>query len=808
MKKFVVFLFVLLSVCLLQTQFGRAQSAEFTYQGSLQTGAAQANGNFDFEFLLFDALAGGAQIGATVSLNNVAVANGVFAVQLNFGNQFPGANRFLEIRVRPSGQGGITILSPRQMITSAPYSVKSLTAENAANATNATNAINATTAVNASTANTANTATTANNALQLGGVAANQYVLTGDTRLSDARNPLPNSSNYIQNGTTIQGSSNFNISGNGTIGGNLNVSGTLTANLPAGDDSYIQNGTTQQSSSNFNVSGNGTVGGTFSGNLINAATQYNINGSRVLSTSGTNLFAGVNVGLANTTGTNNSFFGSFAGQSNTTGNENSFFGHQSGTLNTTGNGNSFFGNAAGQSNTTGNGNSFFGDFAGRFNSVGINNSFFGASAGQSNTTGGENSFFGRSAGQSNTTGSENSFFGRSAGSSNTTGGENSFFGFGVGFFNTTGSENSFFGFQSGSSNTTGTSNSFFGYLSGDSNTTGDDNAFFGTFAGSQNTTGINNSFFGGNAGTLNTTGIGNAFFGKQTGLTNTTGSLNTLIGTSANVTVNNLTNATAIGSFAAVSQSNSLVLGSINGINSATADTNVGIGTTAPARRLHILGAGNQELMIESSDVGGIKWTIQSSSGAAGGRFEIVDRTAVANRFTILANGFVGIGTTAPNDRLDVNGTIGVASLGAAGSTQLCRNASNQISSCSSSIRYKSNIKAFSPGLDLIRRLRPVSFNWKADNLLDLGLVAEEVAEITPLLTTVNEKGETEGVKYDRVGVVLVNAVNEQQVQIEAQARQLDEQKQIIQKQQSEIDQLKALVCSQNQTAPICQPKK
>jgi hypothetical protein len=40
------------------------------------------------------------------------------------GNQFTGANRFLEIRLRPSGQSGMTILSPRQLINSAPYAVK------------------------------------------------------------------------------------------------------------------------------------------------------------------------------------------------------------------------------------------------------------------------------------------------------------------------------------------------------------------------------------------------------------------------------------------------------------------------------------------------------------------------------------------------------------------------------------------------------------------------------------------------------------------------------------------------------------
>ena len=51
-----------------------------------------------------------------------------------------------------------------------------------------------------------------------------------------------------------------------------------------------------------------------------------------------------------------------------------------------------------------------------------------------------------------------------------------------------------------------------------------------------------------------------------------------------------LTNTTAIGANAQVSQSNSLVLGSINGANGATADTLVGIGTTAPKAKLEVTG--------------------------------------------------------------------------------------------------------------------------------------------------------------------------------------------------------------------------
>jgi hypothetical protein len=585
------------------------QSNQFGYQGSLNTGGTPANGNYDFVFALYDSLSGTTQFGPTLTRNSVAVSAGVFSVNLDFGSQFPGANRFLEIQVRQTGGGAFTPLSPRQMINSSPYSVKSLNAENAVNATNAT---------------------TATNATQLGGVAANQYVVTTDTRMTDARNPLPGSANYIWNQNKVL-----------------------------------------QPSSNFVISGNGDAGGTLSGNAINATTQYNIGFNRVLSVAGTNnVFAGVGAGTANTTGNSNSFFGANAGDSNAMGNDNSFFGRSSGELNTDGFNNAFFGRNAGFSNIIGSRNAFFGAFAGQANTASFN-SFFGQSAGEANTTGGNNSFFGRSAGANNQTGADNSYFGSGAG-----------FGSPV----AEGSANSFFGSDAGLSNR------------------GNDNAFFGRSAGITNTMGSDNAFFGRSAGGQNTTGSNNAFFGRNAGGANATGDNNTILGAFANVS-GNFSFATAVGAGAVVNASNTVVIGRAD-------------------------------------------------------------------------------------DIVRIPGFLRVVQLGSPGSTSLCQNVNDTISTCSSSIRYKSNITVFRSGLDLIKRLRPVSFNWKDGGMLDMGLVAEEVAEVEPLLVTTNKQGEIEGVKYDRVGVVLVNAVKEQQTEIEDLRRQISE--------------LKALVCTQNPSASLC----
>jgi hypothetical protein len=202
------------------------------------------------------------------------------------------------------------------------------------------------------------------------------------------------------------------------------------------------------------------------------------------------------------------------------------------------------------------------------------------------------------------------------------------------------------------------------------------------------------------------------------------GTFNSLVGAHANVSSIGLINATAVGARAFVSANNALVLGQTIGVNGGTANTNVGIGVSAPLDRLH------------------------------------------------------------------VNGIIRVATLGGAGFTSLCRNSSNQISICASSLRYKTAITPFRDGLNLVNRLTPISYTWKDAGARDIGLGAEDVAAVEPLLVVHNDKGEVEGVKYDRITIVLLNAVKEQQ--------------ELINKQQQQIDALRKLVCQSNPQAEAC----
>ncbi len=120
MKKIVLCLLFLAFYTKAQTPLG----SEFTYQGELQVSSVPANGLYDFEFFIYDALTLGNQTG-TMLVEDVQVSNGVFNVTLDFGtNVFAGDKVWLEITVREGASvAAFQPLSPRQPINSAPYAI-------------------------------------------------------------------------------------------------------------------------------------------------------------------------------------------------------------------------------------------------------------------------------------------------------------------------------------------------------------------------------------------------------------------------------------------------------------------------------------------------------------------------------------------------------------------------------------------------------------------------------------------------------------------------------------------------------------
>lgn len=261
--------------------------------------------------------------------------------------------------------------------------------------------------------------------------------------------------------------------------------------------------------------------------------------------------------------------------------------------------------------------------------------------------------------------------------------DNTHFGFNS-FMN--GQNNSIFGAHPFSSGLSGSNNAIFGYEALSSCTSCGDNATFGynsmksNIAGGANvavgSSSLENMDFGnfntaiGYASAPNiTSGTGNVAIGSNSLKGNNTDN-NTAIGSETSVNSGLQGNSTAIGARAQVDLANSMVLGSVAGVNGATNSVNVGIGTTFPLDRLHVVGNirmvdGNQGAgKILTSDANGTAtWQTPAAAssgtldqaydfgGAGSGRTIIADTGAVtiAGNDGLVSTGISGSGAIAPS---------------------------------------------------------------------------------------------------------------------------------------------------------------
>jgi len=91
----------------------------------------------------------------------------------------------------------------------------------------------------------------------------------------------------------------------------------------------------------------------------------------------------------------------------------------------------------------------------------------------------------------------------------------------------------------------------------------------------------------------------------------------------------------------------------------------------------------------------------------------------------------------------------------------------------SSSKRFKTNIKKLNSGLEIIDKLRPVSFKRKGTKQEDIGLIAEEVDKILPVIVKHNSENEAEGLDYSKLTVILINAVKELSAEVKELKKKL-----------------------------------
>ncbi len=274
------------------------------------------------------------------------------------------------------------------------------------------------------------------------------------------------------------------------------------------------------------------------------------------------------------------------------------------------------------------------------------------------------------------------------------------------------------------------------------NNTGSENTATGFQALLINTTGSQNTATGQSALERNSTGNNNTATGLLALYSNSTGSYNTATGQSALERNSTGNNNTAIGYHALIGNmtgSNNTAIGYQAGINSTTGENNVYLG-----KNLFGFPGESNHTYIRNINITSI----------SGGNADTVT--------VDLATGLLG--------------------------------------HLSSSRRYKQNIKTMDNTSEALYRLHPVTFHYKKDidrtESLAFGLVAEEVAQVNPVLVAHDANGQPESIHYEMVNAMLLNEFLKEHKKVEEQQATITELKKELQArsshQQQQIDALTA----------------
>lgn len=374
---------------------------------------------------------------------------------------------------------------------------------------------------------------------------------------------------------------------------------------------------------------------------------------------------------------------------------NVFFGFQSGSSISTGSLNAGYGHQALKSNSTGGKNTAVGYLALNGNIGGNDNTAVGYSALQANANAIQNTAMGKDALYSNSTGSQNSAFGLGAMLSNVSGNSNVAVGKDVLSLKTSGDNNVALGYNAGYNNLVGSSNVFIGYQAG-YNETGSNKLVIANSSTSVSPL-IFGDFSAGMVG-INTTAATGVLSIDNQSLTSRDGlsimNARDQVGAGMPMQINVVTSGQTFGlnTYGRIVRLNNASLGQIYdmGIGSSgnfflavgnnysppafnlANNGNIGIGASAPAYKLDIVGTGGPRTRVFSQDglyagylsknntheyFAGIQADYESAGGVTSG-YHIYDNTAGAQRMVIDATGNMGVGNFNPSEKLEVAGNI------------------------------------------------------------------------------------------------------------------------------------------------------
>ena len=199
-----------------------------------------------------------------------------------------------------------------------------------------------------------------------------------------------------------------------------------------------------------------------------------------------------------------------------------------------------------------------------------------------------------------------------------------------------------------------------------------------------------------------------------------------------------------------------------------TGANNIVFGTNS-TERARIDSSGNLLLNTTDDNSGTFKFKVQTSSGYCLGL-----RTSSSPGVSAVTMDFINDGNTA-NVPWDIRASAiyassGIGTTASAANAYFNSGASNQFLRSTSALKYKTNIRDLE-SID-ISQFRPVRYNslCEADDPSreHFGLIADEVdAAGIEELVTYGENGDVEGFQYERLTVVLLKAMQEQQAMIE-----------------------------------------
>lgn len=302
--------------------------------------------------------------------------------------------------------------------------------------------------------------------------------------------------------------------------------------------------------------------------------------------------------------------------------------------------------------------SYFADHNNTF--IGFRAGFLNGGSASDDGAASSNTYIGSKSGYSNTYGGANTCLGYLSGYTGVSANNNICIGYSAGY-NNTASANSFLGYNCGYRNTSGDKNSVFGDNTAYNNQVGTDNSIFGYRAaygnGSANSF-YQNSLFGSQCGYSITTGGANTSMGYQALYTNSTGGGNSALGVQALYSNTTGANNIAIGIYslnANTTGSNNTCIGYAAGYGYTTGSNNTYVGYGADANANNYSNA-----------------------------------TAIGNGASVSASNKVRVGNTSVTV---IEGQVAWT------------NASDG--------RFKKNIKEDVKGLDFIKKLRPVTYNFE-----------------------------------------------------------------------------------------------